>query len=250
MRRLTMVLLALLLGGCGATTPTGQADPPPAGADEFVFQLVQFPGLMGPGGLFQLPRMTLYGDGTLVLGDGDQPTRRQLTTAGVRKVVKAAMDAGLTSQIDYGTPQVADGGLSVFTVVTNTRHTTKVVEPSMLEPQHAARERLHEFLTNLDDLDTWLNKNITPEPQPYSSAQTAVYAFRQNSGSPEQPWPLTDLATAGEPYSTGRCQIVSGTDLPKAQDTLWRSGNQLYRVMLRPLLPHEHTCRDLAAYLV
>jgi hypothetical protein len=245
-RRLTMVLLVLLLGGCGATTPTGQADPPPpAGADELVFQLVQLPGLMGPGAELRLPRMTLYGDGTLILAEDNQPTQRRLTTAGVRKVVLAATDAGLTSQIDYGTPRVADGGLSVFTVVTNTRHTTKVIEPSILEPQHAARVRLHEFLTNLDDLDAWLGKNIVPEAQPYTSAQTAVYSFPQDADSPEQPWPLGDLATAGEPFGTGRCQIISGTGLTNVQDTLWRSGNQLYRVTLRPLLRHEHSCRDL-----
>ncbi|MFD1049136.1 hypothetical protein ACFQ1S_28170, partial [Kibdelosporangium lantanae] len=190
MRRLTMVLLLLLLGGCGHPAPTDQADPPPppTGADQLVFQLAQLPGLMGPGAEFRLPRMTLYGDGTLIVADDNQPVQRQLTTQGVRKWVKAATDAGLTSQIDYGTPQVADGGLSIFTVVTDTKHTTRVAEPSILEPQHAARERLHEFLANLDDLDTWLGKNITPEPQPYKSAQVAVYASPGNNpGSPEQP---------------------------------------------------------------
>jgi len=187
--------------------------------------------------------MTLYGDGTLVLPDADQPTQRQLTGSGVRKVVQAATDAGLTSQTDYGTPQVADGGLSVFTVVTDTRHTTQVVEPTILEPQHAARERLHTFLTNLEDLDAWLGQDISPDARPYPYTQLAVYAFPQDSGGGEQPWPLSDLATAGEPYGQGRCQVIPVMRIDP--NTLWRSGDKLFRVTARPLLRHEHTCGDL-----
>lgn len=258
MRRL-IVLLVLVMSGCATTQPEPAAiEPPPTGPNELVFQLVELPGLMPPGQSFKLPRISLYGDGVLVLADTatnavPRPTQRQLTAAGVRRVVQAATDAGLTSQTDYGTPQIADAGASVFTVVTRT---TKVVAPThvdgVTDAQRAARQRLRSLVNNLADLDTWLGNDIARDSSPYGYAQLAVFAQPQdpNPGVPQRPWPLADLATAGEPHGVGRCQIVSGTDLDTLRgaatpNTLWRSGNQLFRVVLRPLLRTERTCRDL-----
>lgn len=261
-RSLALVLMLLSLAGC--TTPQPEPPPistPPTGADDLVFQLVELPGLMPPGQSFKLPRLTLYGDGTLVLTDTastaiPRPTQRRLTTAGIRRMVQAATDAGLTGNTDYGTPQIADAGASVFTVITRT---TKVVAPTNADgvtaPQREARQRLRSFVENLANLDTWLGNDIAKESSPYGYAQLAVFAQPQdpNPNAPQRPWPLSDLATAGEPHGVGRCQIISAADLDTLRaaatgatpNTQWRSGNQLFRVFSRPLLPDEQSCRDL-----
>jgi hypothetical protein len=265
-RRLTVpALLVLALAGCATTQPEpAPIGPPPTGANELVFQLVELPGLMPPGQSFKVPRMSLYGDGALVLADiastaVPRPTQRQLTTVGVRRFVQAAADAGLTNNTDYGTPQIADAGASVFTVVTTSRLITKVVAPThvdgVTDPQRDARQRLRSFVNNLANLDTWLGNDIAKDSPPYGYTQLAVFAQPQdpNPGAPQRPWPLADLTTAGEPHGVGRCQVVSGTELDTLrgaatgapQYTQWRSGNQLFRVLLRPLLRTEKACRDL-----
>ncbi len=249
MRRLAILAL-LVVGGCTSTGPV-PAGVPPAGAEELVFRLTELPGLTPPGGSFTLPRLSLYGGGLLVLGDAG-PTRRQLTDAGIRRVVQAAADAGLTGGTDYGTPRLADAGAAVFTVVTTTRRTTKVTAPSvddgLTAAQREARGRLRSFMDELSDLDAWLGGEIG-EPEPYPYTRLAVLALPRDPGSPERQWPLADPATAGAPHGTGRCQIVSGTDLPRIRaappDTVWRGGSGLFQVVLRPLLPDERTCQDL-----
>jgi hypothetical protein len=233
---------------------------PPTGAGELVFRLVEVPGLMPPGESVRMPRLSLYGDGALVLGDvTPRPTSRQLTDAGIRQVVQAAADAGLTSRTDYGTAQLPDAGVAVFTVVTTTRVTTTVAAPAhdgeANTPQREARERLRSFLDRLADLDSWLGNDIGEESRPYAYTRLAVLALPQEAdpGAPQQVWPLGDLATVGEPHSVGRCLVVSGAELDPvraaaagaAPNTRWRSGDRLFQVVLRPLLPDERTCQDL-----
>jgi hypothetical protein len=261
-----VVMLVSTLAGCATTQPEPpRTGPPPTGPNELVFQLVELPGLMPPGQSFTVPRMSLYGDGALVLADTastavPHPTQRKLTPTGVGRIVQAATDAGLTRNTDYGTPQIADAGASVFTVVTTTRLTTKVVAPAhtdgVTDPQREARQRLRSFVNNLADLDTWLANDIAKDTSLYRYAHLAVFAQPQdpNPSTPQRPWPLADLTTAGEPHGVGRCQIISGTDLDTLrgaatsapQYTQWRSGNQLFRVLLRPLLRSEKACRDLS----
>jgi hypothetical protein len=261
MRRL-IVLLVLVMSGCATTQPDPAAiDPPPTGPNELVFQLVELPGLMPPGQSFKLPRISLYGDGALVLADNastavPHPTQRQLTSVGVRRVLQAATDAGLTSQTDYGTPQIADAGASIFTVLTTS---TKVVAPTHIDgvtdAQRAARQRLRTFVNNLANLEAWLGNDIAKDSSPYSYTQLAVFAQPQdaNPAAPQRPWPLADLTAAGEPHGVGHCQLISGPDLDTIRGaassappyTQWRSGTQQFRVLLRPLLRTEKTCRDL-----
>lgn len=261
LRVLTIPLCLALLAACGSPDGSPPVGSPPVGADALVFRLDEIPGLLGPGSSPSLPRMTLFGDGTLVLADPapaglPAPTQRHLTPAGIQRLLTAAAEAGLTRSTDYGTPQIADASTSVFTVVTATQQVTKVIAPTYLDglpdPQRSARSRLQPFLTNLQNLDTWLTPEIAT-PQPYPYGQVALFALPQdpNPGAPEQPWPLTDLTT-GEPSGLTRCQILPTPTLETLRPTLtpttqWRSGPQLFHLTLRPLLPNEHTCHDLTA---
>src|SRR5262249_51055702 len=121
-----LTALALALGGCATAHPTPVGAPPSVTVPGtgLVFQIVNVPGLIPPGGSFTMPRVALYGDGLLVLpgselhplpGSELHPVARRLTPAGVRKVVQAAADAGLASITDYGTPPVMDAGETRFT---------------------------------------------------------------------------------------------------------------------------------------
>ena len=263
-----LILVAVLMSisaGCATTQPEPPPiGPPPTGADDLVFQLVELPGLMPPGQSFNLPRMSLYGDGSLILADNassavPRPTQRQLTTIGVGRVLQAAAAAGLTGNTDYGTPQIADAGASVFTVATPTRRTTKVVAPThvdgVTDPQREARQRLRSFVDNLANLDTWLTNDITKDSPPYGYTRLAVFAQPQdpNPNTPQRPWPLADLTAAGEPHGVGRCLVISGTELETVRGAAtdaprnihWRGGDQLFRVVFRPLLRTERTCRDV-----
>jgi hypothetical protein len=73
----------------------------------------------------------------------------------------------------------------------------------------------------------------------------------------EQPaldWPLEDLATAGEDASNPaidvRCQVIEGEDLATVLPLLegtnilstFVSGDELYSLIVRPLLPGESGC--------
>jgi hypothetical protein len=261
--RWSAVLAVLVVAGCASTQPV-PVGPPPTGADELVFRVADLPGLMAPAQSFGLPRLSLYGDGRLVVGDPTpaalpDPISRQLTEAGVRSVVQAAADAGLTDHTDFGTPQLPDAGVTVFTVVADERVDTKVVAPSqdddVTAPQREARQLLRSFVDNLADLDSWLGDDIDEEARPYRYTRLAVLALPQQAplGSPQRPWPLDDLATAGRPHGTGRCLVVAEAELAPvraaatdvAPDTWWRSGDQVFQVALRPLLPDERTCEDL-----
>jgi hypothetical protein len=263
-RRLALtVTLLSILNGCATTQPASVGSPP-TGAGELVFRVVELPGLLSPGESLRIPRISLYGDGALIMGDTapatfPRPTQRRLTAVGVRHVVQAAADAGLTNRTDYGTPQLADAGTSVFTVVTTTRVDTTIVAPTLVEglttSQRDARERLRSLLTKLADLDTWLGNDITKGSQPYPYTQLAVFAVPQepNPGATQQLWPLGDLATAGNAHGLGRCQIVTDAELDTIRNaaasttpnTQWRSGDQLFHIVLRPLLRDEQTCHDL-----
>jgi hypothetical protein len=115
--------------------------------------------------------------------------------------------------------------------------------------QRANREALQAFI---DDV-----RYATPR-RPYEVKRLAVLVTRAEGGATGEPvkWPLDDLATTGaDAQLAERCLVVSGADLdavlPLARrahfGTLWSSGDKDWRLVSRPLLPHERTCADINA---
>jgi len=259
--------LAVLAAGCGGTS--AQPSPEhPTGPTDLVMSVVVPPGLIPPGGEFRLPDFSLYGDGRVVLAGPDDrplpaPMERRVTAAGIRQILTAARDAGLTGGTDYGQPQLPDAPSGTFQVVTDgRRQVTRVVapdtdlrgDPTLDQDQQATRARLRDFRRRLTDLDSWLAPHLTGAATPYRYSRMAVFALPQEpdpSAPPPLAWPLGSLASAGEPMAGGRCVIVAGEELARvrtaAKDatpaTPWRDGDSTFHLTFRPLLPDENSCR-------
>jgi hypothetical protein len=266
MPAMLLAVLAVLAAGCGASA---QPPPePPARPAELVMSVVVLPGLLPPGGELSLPDFSLYGDGRIVMGIHDDrslpaPQERRVTAAGIRQLLAAASDAGLTRRTDYGQPQLPDAPSGIFQVVANgRRQVTRVLapdtdltgDPSLGQDQQAARARLRDFRGRLINLDSWLAPHLTGAATPYRYPRMAVFALRQEpdpAAPPPLAWPLGPLATAGEPMAGGRCVIVAGEELARVRTaaknatpaTPWQDGGSTFHLAFRPLLPDENSCR-------
>jgi hypothetical protein len=121
------------------------------------------------------------------------------------------------------------------------------------------RAALREFIDALTGIPA---SDFIDEERAYAFDGIRIYAGKAvvvpDSELPgEQPavdWPLEDLATAGEPVANSpldlRCQVVDGEDLEKVQPLLqaanslqtFRSGDELYSLIVAPLYPGESGC--------
>jgi hypothetical protein len=121
-----------------------------------------------------------------------------------------------------------------------------------------ARAALAEFQARLGDLERWLPEGSVGADEAYQPTEMRVYVlpYRKDPDLPQQAmdWPLdTPLSAFGEPLANDpqtRCGVVSGGDFDQVyaaarsanQLTPWMSQETDYRLILRPLLPDEHTC--------
>lgn len=198
-------------------------------------------GLVPPGEAFKLPSLSLYGDGLLVL-PGKPVVHRRLTVDGVRRVVQAAVRAGLDRKQDFGSPQILDAPVSFFTLVTGERLVTAVVAPFILDGENAAqseaRRRVNTFRKALNDLDSWLGDDIGPAIVPEPGPHLAV-GYQTGEQGPSAQWPFDDLRP-------GQCQVLSAEQVRVlGGNVLWLSGDNVFRVVVRPLLPDEKSCSDI-----
>lgn len=265
MRKIGALLgLLLLLASC--TSAPKQDTDPPAGSEQLVLRIQEFPGLMPPGVKFAVPKASLYRTGRMVLdvpGSSAMPApiERSLSPQGISKVLQAASDAGLLSRREYGTPRVGDSGVTVVTLISGTeQYVSRIVGLGVLEDEsltaeeRSAREQVRGFVSRFADLDKWLAGDLVGQLKPYSHKLLAVYALPQEEATAAgRQWPLTELATAGDPNDFGRCQIISGDQMrdvtiaavTATRQEFWRSGEAVFHVAFRPVLPDEKDCTSL-----
>jgi hypothetical protein len=283
MRRLLPLLLVPILAfaACGddgedvttrpdgddPTDPTDPADPAaPGGADGALVVSVEVVGAFTTpeAGFRQLPTQVVYEDGTtasqgavmaIYPGPAVLPVvRGELTEAEVARVREAAVEAGLTGDLDVGEPPVADAGTTRITVVVDgTGHVTEVpslgfdeVGPGVDEDQAEARGRVQSFLDELDRLfvgaetSDWLavDRYRVMALEPLEGDELDVEPNRLD-------WPLDEAPAMGE------CTPVTGEDattlegvLDRATEiTVWTGpGGEVFRAAVRPVLPHEPDC--------
>jgi hypothetical protein len=227
--------------------------------------------------LSTMPAWSLFGDGTLIT-QGPQieiypppalPSlvRTQITEDGVQAILEAAQEAGLMDgDKDYGDQCIADAATTVFT--TNANGTTSVVSAYALDVEPAgscgskeqakARTALAEFQADLGDLMSWLPKGSVGGEKPFDPTEMRVYVLPyRRDAEPPQPamdWPLeTPLSAFGEPLADApetRCGVITGDEFEQLhaaaqsanQLTPWLNDGTEFRLILRPLLPDEHTC--------
>ncbi|MDG4797163.1 hypothetical protein [Micromonospora sp. WMMD1082] len=283
--RLAVVpLLLLTSAACGqqtGATGSGEADSPERSysADAVVFRMDHTGGFVTPAMLAtRLPAISVYGDGRVItqgpvpmIYPGPALPNLQVGTIGaaeLEELITAARAAGVGGGADLGTPPVADAPSTRFTVLGDNGVEQLEVyalaesggtETGLTGDQQAGRDRLREFADSL-----------TAESGPLAAAQASTQAYAPtavaavaepwvaNTEAGEQPevaWPGPTLpgADLGTDLGLG-CVTATGEEARKvlavAADattaTPWTSAGTRWTVTLRPLLPDETDCGDLA----
>lgn len=291
-RRLVMValLFALLLAtsvygatGCGEaggvidTTPdSGDSIEHPSGAKDLVLQVFAHDGFVPVSyHLTQLPRFSLYGDGTVIVTGPEimmYPRAAlpslQVTTISeeaVQAILAAAREAGLfANDVDYGRPGITDMPMTTITVnADGTTYTSNIYALGMEKgagglnmEQQQARAAINELAGKLTELSAFETGEIMWAP--YECSALAVFSTPLDSGNmpgadgvePNRlEWPLGGPDSLGEPIEPQgyRKTVVSGQDLVELRNlldnateiTIWTIGDREYNLYFRPLLPGE-----------
>jgi hypothetical protein len=280
--RKTLLVLAVLgpvLAACArAASPGGDGPAPiehPTGASDLVLGVDTSGGLLAPQAtLTDVPSFSLFGDG-IVVTQGVQieiypgpalPSLIQtpVTEDGVQTILTAAEEAGLLGpDATYGLGcAAADVGTTTFTV--DARGSTHTISATGLSGETASCSDAAELTTlarfngGLGELRSWLPAGSVGKDTQYRFSELRVYvqAYEADPSltEPAIDWPLpTDLGTVGEPVDQvpgTRCVVAGGADLTTLmpdlrranQLTPWRSGRSRYSLLLRPLLPDQHSC--------
>ncbi|MDG4764587.1 hypothetical protein O7632_10800 [Solwaraspora sp. WMMD406] len=279
----TAVSLLLLAAACGQNAGVDSSGDAAAGgsslpADTLVLRVDYTGGFTTPAMLAtRLPMISVYADGrvitqgpTILVYPGPALPNLQVQTISAEQVddlVKQARAAGVGTEQDLGTPPVADAASTRFTV--RTEEGVEQLEvyalgeadlggSGLTAEQTAARQKLQAFADSL----TELSGTSAEDSAPYTPTAIAAVAEPWVSGDeglgeqPEVAWPGPELPgeSLTETLQLG-CVTVTGDSaselLTVAADattaTPWTSGGKRWTVTLRPLLPDETDCADLAA---
>lgn len=250
-------------------------------ADALVFRMDQVGGFVTPAMVAtRLPAISVYGDGRVItqgpvtlVYPGPALPNLQLGTISVDEVenlVAAARAAGVGRTADLGTPPVADAPTTRFTVL-GANGPEKLEAQALVEAvgaeqdltadQRAARDQLREFAESLTSTSGPLAGVQGGDAQLYRPTAVAAVAesWVANETAGEQaalPWP--GPALPGDELGSGlglSCVTLTGEAAGKLltaaaeanSATPWTSGGKRWTVTLRPLLPDETDCADLAA---
>jgi hypothetical protein len=262
------------------------APPPAAealGADEVALRVTHAGGFVAPQSIpSRVPALSIYGDGR-VITEGPVPAiypgpalpnlqQSRISTADVDALVSRAVKAGVGAGTDLGQPGVADAATTRFVV--NTEAGLKRTDAYALEmpddggmltdAQKAARKKLSDLLAALQDLPKTLGQGAVTEEGGYQAKVVAGIAtpYTQQPENvveidPPAPvvWPgpalpgarLNQAVEVGCVAATGDQgrAVLAAAGKANAM-TPWSSAGKKWSVLLRPLLPDESGCADLA----
>lgn len=224
-----VVLVALLLAGCGAEAPAL-----PEGLALRSQRLVGMP-VPDPAAV---PEFSLYGDGTVIRpgpeekGAVQTAETVQIGQEQAEEFYQEAHDAGLAKNQEIPNNAVVDGYTQVFVLHSGgQRFVTKANTPG-------ESSDLGEFRATL---------RVDGPAEPYRPTKIAAVGWAPDSSQAGRPWPFAAL---DQQIQEGACVILDAAqvsalagDVPRG--TRWRSGETTYIVVFRPLLPDEATCGDL-----
>jgi len=228
----------------------------------------------------RLPVITIYGDGR-VLTQGPVPAiypgpalpnlqQARISPADVDALVQRALDAGVGGGADLGQPGVADATTTRIRV--QAEDGVKQTEAYALEmsdgdtmltdAQKSARKKLSDLLAALSDLPATLGAGAVTEEGPFPITTLAAIAT-PHAGQPSADLPAQQPVAWPGPALPGTrlsatvdvsCVTATGAEAEavvaaarKANAaTPWTSGGKQWSVQLRPILPDETGCDDLA----
>jgi hypothetical protein len=204
--------------------------------ERLVLRMRQTGGIAGMGGPGGLPDFSLYSTGRALVAAQGRLTEYRLKPAALNRLLGEARAAGLGRSHTVSAGRVADAITLEFTM--GDAH-TKIVQPES-QPDPAVR-----FRARLDP-GTWPASDLASGRAPYKPSEVAVLASKGAvADGPVRTWPLAPLGK-GAQVGAGVCTLAAPAKVPATSpSTAWRSAGKTYTVRLRPLLPDEHTCRDI-----
>lgn len=246
----SMILLAAI--GLGLVACGGDDDDmsSPENSDAVVAQFSSGGGIAGPCcDPWVVPELTVYGDGrVLVIGDSGGLRQAKVSPTDVAALLADAAEAGLLDQPtpDTGTLCCDLGDTVVALTDAKGTHRFSVVglggeenaNADLTAGQRAVRQAIVDLRSGLDRLVRESN-----DVGDYAPEELAAYVSPADDAGPgveTPPWPLPgSLAEGCLHITTGVDKVLdAGADAP----TTWSSAGRTWRVILRPLLPHEHDC--------
>jgi hypothetical protein len=233
----------------------------------------------------RLPIVTVYADGRVVR-EGPQieiwpppalPSLQlsRIDPERVAGLAHLAEEAGVGKDPDVGEPPIADAASTRFVVSTGSGTQTLEVYaldegqetdvdgsalPGVSEEQREARRRLSELRQALVDLEATLGPEEVEDAGMYDAEAVAVFSspYGEPPAEPdlvqqERAWPgpelpgTTGAADVGCLTATGpEAEAILEAAADTNQETPWTSGGSTWRVRIRPLLPDEASCEDVA----
>jgi hypothetical protein len=263
---ITAVLLLVACGGQSTSRPERPQAPPPAGADQLVLRVVTRGGFAAEANPpAQLPQLSVFGDGrvitqgptTLEYPGPALPNLQEyrLTDGGLARIIDEARDLGLLDDPppDFGDPGITDQPTTTVTVQVDGRTRQVNVyalgfDDGLTAEQRENRRQLQQFIGSSGHPHHVGVYVVPGTPRRYEPEALAVLAepFLLDIETERRDWPLGDLAGT-------ECTVLAGDDLAAVldaartarEDVRWLSGDESYRLVLRPLLPDGHTCDDV-----
>lgn len=278
--RTTLAIFVVAIASCAHTADDNQKGTGsgrftlPRGSDQVMIEVSSVGGLVLPVVRVDdsLPRVWISGDGRYLRQSAtgaDTPAlvameERRIPEAALQNLLTEASNAGLLADSpDYGTPKIFDAVNTRILLVADARRHDVLVRAlgypvaGLDAATVAARERVSRFIDLLEHPERITGVGT---PSPYPPTGVAVFVLGPAAASATKPaamWPVGDLATAGTPTNwpaaSARCFVVTDADLRAvtaaasgtSRTAPWRSGDALWEIAMRPLLPDEHTCADV-----
>jgi hypothetical protein len=268
----TALIGAVAMVACGGQEPERDEQPSPpsataqadtadigrvaAATGRLVLRWRMTGGIAGFGGPGTLPEFSLYGDGRAVTtprtraGSGAMAEQREyrLRPEALRRLLREARAAGLDRSRTAGDELIPDA-MSLEIAMGASR--TRVVQPE----RHAGDRAVAFWKRRLHPAGWAPGDQAVPERR-YEPVRPAVLAGESPpaAGQRVSDWPARRPLGRGVHAAGGICTVLTGADRDTAIRHVakagpghrWRSGGKVYSVRLRPMLPDERTCRDVA----
>jgi hypothetical protein len=195
-----------------------------------------------------VPRLTLYGDGTVIfVDDAGALMQATLSDDDVQRLLETAVDAGfLDFDYDQLLPDSADPEPVTYLYVQTRDGANAVKARGLGSAEDVAGDEFAEYRA-MQDLRDDLVALEPGEAAPFQAQTALVWAERVDDApeAPEWPYPevsLTDIARDSADGDDSSITDDVGGELASsiALNALYRQDGQTYRVSFRPPLPHEN----------